>query len=109
MPAHCWGGKTRFQKDLLPSIAEDITLIKSAVNNAIQPSTRIITWAERVRSGGPPSQAPTSPTSFASTVSSKEREIIVKLDSPGSTALLRQKTPEELRRKINDALRRLSP
>jgi len=39
------------------SIAEDITFIKNAVNNAIEPPTRVATWAERVKPGGPPSQA----------------------------------------------------
>ncbi|CZR67789.1 uncharacterized protein PAC_17688 [Phialocephala subalpina] len=38
--------------------------------------------------------------------SSTERQITVKLDSPESAALLRQKAPEELRRKINETLQR---
>jgi hypothetical protein len=88
------------------SIAKDITLIKNAVNNTIQPSGRIATWAERVRSGGTPTHPPTPPTSIIA--GSKEREIIVKLGNPESTALLRRKTPEELRRRINDTLKQLA-
>lgn len=87
-------------------ILEDITLIKNAVNHTVtQPSARIPTWAEKVRSGGPPSHPPTPPISSPSTAVSKDREIIIKLDSPESTTLYRQKTPEELRTKINDILR----
>ena len=86
--------------------AKDITLIKNAVNYTItQSSARIPTWAEKVRSGGPPSYPPTPPISSPSTAVSKDREIIIKLDSPESTILYRQKTPEELRTKINDILR----
>lgn len=92
------------------TLTEDITLIKNAVSHtAIQPSARIPTWAEKVRSGGPPSHPPTPPTSLSTTASSKEREVIVKLDSPESAALLRQKTPEELRRTINEALQQQWP
>jgi len=61
------------------SIAEDITLIKNAVNNAVQPPTLVATWGERVKSGGPPSQVPTP---LASTTSCKEREIVAKLNNP---------------------------
>jgi hypothetical protein len=88
------------------SIAEDITLIKNAVNNTIQPSGRIATWAERVRSGRTPIYPPTPPTSIIT--GSKEREIIVKLGNPESTALLLRKKPEELRRRINDTLKQLT-
>jgi hypothetical protein len=91
------------------SIAEDITLIKNAVNNTTQPSARVATWAEKVRSGGPPTHPPTPPTYVPTTVNSKEREIIVKLGSPEATALLRQKTPEQLRKKINDTLHQQAP
>jgi len=86
------------------TIAQDITLIKNAVNKAPHPSTRAPMWAERVKSGRPFTQAP-APVSHPSSASSKEREIIVKLDSPELAALLRQKPPE-LRRRINDTLQR---
>src|SRR5437763_15845493 len=61
------------------SIAEDITLIKNAVNNAIQPPVLVATRAERVKSGGLPSQVPTP---LASTTSCREREIVAKLNNP---------------------------
>ncbi len=49
--------------------AEDITLIKNAVNHTItQSSARIPTWAEKVRSGGPPSHPPTPPISSPSSL-----------------------------------------
>jgi hypothetical protein len=83
------------------SIAEDITLIKNAVNHSTtHPSARIPTWAERVRSGGPPSYPSTPPTSIVTT--NKEREILVKLGNPESAALLRPQSSEEIRRKINE-------
>ncbi|KAF4625706.1 hypothetical protein G7Y89_g12458 [Cudoniella acicularis] len=85
------------------TIAEDITFIKNTVNSITQPSTRALTWAEKVKSGGPQTKAPIA-TPITLSVSSKEREIIVKLDNTESAIILRQKTPEELRHKINDTL-----
>jgi hypothetical protein len=46
----------------------------------------------KVRSGGLPPHPPTLPIFLLTTASSKEKGIIVKLDSPESAALLRLKT-----------------
>ncbi|OJD24283.1 hypothetical protein ACJ73_04356 [Blastomyces percursus] len=87
------------------SIADDLTLIKNAVNHAAtQPTAKNLTWADRVRMGVPSHPSPTrAPPPVPP--SSKEREIVVKLHNPESATLLRQKTPEEIRDKINDTLK----
>jgi hypothetical protein len=77
-------------------IAEDITLIKNAVNNvlaspaptALNAATPIASWADVVRSGTP--SYPSTPNSRASTTASvKDRETVVKLDA-NSAAVLRK-------------------
>ncbi|KAL2836692.1 hypothetical protein BJX68DRAFT_250455 [Aspergillus pseudodeflectus] len=94
----------------LQPIIEDITLIKNAVNNVIASPTplapnaaaRITTWADVVRSGTP--SYPSTPNSRASTAASvKDRETIVKLDA-NAAAILRKISPEEIRKRVNDAL-----
>ncbi|CEL05808.1 hypothetical protein ASPCAL06922 [Aspergillus calidoustus] len=94
----------------LQPIIEDITLIKNAVNNVIASPTplapnaaaRINTWADVVRSGTP--SYPSTPNSRASTAASvKDRETIVKLDA-NAAAILRKISPEEIRKRVNDAL-----
>ncbi len=74
------------------SLPEDIALTKIAVNQTVtQSSARLPTWAEKVRSGGPPSHPPTPPISSPSSAVSKDREIIIKLDSPELTTLPSEK------------------
>ncbi|KAL3482929.1 hypothetical protein BJX62DRAFT_245390 [Aspergillus germanicus] len=94
----------------LQPIIEDITLIKNEVNNVIASPTplapnaaaRITTWADVVRSGTP--SYPLTPNSRASTAASvKDRETIVNLD-PNAAAILRKISPEEIRKRVNDAL-----
>ncbi|EDN04466.1 predicted protein [Histoplasma mississippiense (nom. inval.)] len=85
------------------TISDDLTLIKNAVNHAAtHPTARNPTWADRVRSGGTPPQPRTPPPAQTN---SKEREIIVKLHNPEAAALLRDKTPGELRERVNNALK----
>ncbi|EDN02399.1 predicted protein [Histoplasma mississippiense (nom. inval.)] len=85
------------------TITDDLTLIKNAVNHAAtHPTARNPTWADRVRSGGTPPQPRTPPPAQTN---SKEREIIVKLRNPEAAALLRDKTPGELRERVNNALK----
>ncbi|OJD10029.1 hypothetical protein AJ78_08791 [Emergomyces pasteurianus Ep9510] len=85
------------------TISDDLILIKNAVNHAAtHPTARNSTWADRVRSGGTPPQPRTPPPAQTN---SKEREIIVKLHNPETVALLRDKTPGELREKVNNALK----
>lgn len=94
----------------LQPIVEDITLIKNAVNNALaspasvapNAATRIASWADVVRSGTP--SYPSTPNSRASTTGSvKDRETVVKLDA-NAAAILRQVSPEDLCKRVNDAL-----
>jgi hypothetical protein len=94
----------------LQPIAEDITLIKNAVNNVLaspapippNAATRIASWADVVRSGTP--SYPSTPNSRASTTASvKDRETVVKLDA-NSAAVLRKISPEDIRKRVNDAL-----
>ncbi|GFG00823.1 hypothetical protein IFM53868_10863 [Aspergillus udagawae] len=94
----------------LQPIAEDITLIKNAVNNVLpspapippNAATRIASWADVVRSGTP--SYPSTPNSRASTTASvKDRETVVKLDA-NSAAVLRKISLEDLRKRVNDAL-----
>jgi hypothetical protein len=94
----------------LQPIVEDITLIKNAVNNVLashapiapNAATRIASWADVVRSGTP--SYPSTPNSRASTTASvKDRETVVKLDA-NSAAVLRKISPEDLRKRVNDAL-----
>ena len=93
----------------LQPMVEDITLIKNAVNNALtlpSPITpnaapQIASWANVVRSGTP--SYPSTPSSRASTVASiRDRETVVKLDT-SAAAVLRKVTPEDLRKRVNDA------
>jgi hypothetical protein len=94
----------------LQPIAEDITLIKNAVNNVLaspapippNAATRIASWADVVRSGTP--SYPSTPNSRAPTTASvKDRETVVKLDANSAT-VLRKVSPEDLRKRVNDAL-----
>jgi hypothetical protein len=96
--------------DSLQPIAEDITLIKNAVNNVLaspapiapDAATRIASWADVVRSGTP--SYPSTPNSRASTTTSvKDRETVVKLDANSATVLSKV-SPEDLRKRVNDAL-----
>ncbi|RDH26865.1 hypothetical protein BDQ94DRAFT_126986 [Aspergillus welwitschiae] len=65
-------------------------------------TTRIASWADVVRSGTP--SYPSTPNSRASaTASVKDRETVVKLDA-NSAAVLRKISPEDLRKRVNDAL-----
>ncbi|OJD20671.1 hypothetical protein ACJ73_07995 [Blastomyces percursus] len=76
------------------TISDDLTLIKNVVNHAAtHPTARNPNWADRPRTP-PPAQT-----------NSKEREIIVKLRNPEAAALLRDKTPGELRERFNSALK----
>ncbi|KAH1542467.1 hypothetical protein KXV95_004179 [Aspergillus fumigatus] len=94
----------------LQLIVEDITLIKNAVNNALaspapvapNAAMRIASWADVVRSGTP--SYPSTLNSRASTTASvKDRGTVVKLDA-NSAAVLRKVSPEDLRKRANDAL-----
>jgi hypothetical protein len=87
------------------SITDDITYIKNAVSHATttQSGTGSLTWADRVRMGGMPAQ-PLAARPPTTQPSSKEREIIVKLRNQDSASVLRQKTPEDIRKRINDVL-----
>ncbi|GFG19796.1 hypothetical protein IFM5058_10320 [Aspergillus udagawae] len=94
----------------LQPIAEDITLIKNVVNNVLaspapippNAATRIASWADVVRSGTP--SYPSTPNSRASTTASvKDRETVVKLNA-NSAAVLRKISPEDLRKRVNNAL-----
>lgn len=94
----------------LQLIVEDITLIKNAVNNALaspapvapNAAMRIASWADVVRSGTP--SYPSTLNSKASTTASvKDRGTVVKLDA-NSAAVLRKVSPEDLRKRVNDAL-----
>lgn len=93
----------------LQPIVEDITLIKNAVNNALtlpppiapNAASQIASWADVVRSGTP--SYPSTPSSRASTTASiKDRETVVKLDA-SAAAVLRKVSPEDLRKRVNDA------
>ncbi|KAI3053337.1 hypothetical protein CBS147353_11490 [Aspergillus niger] len=65
-------------------------------------ATRIASWADVVRSGTP--SYPSTPNSRASTTASvKDRETVVKLDA-NSAAVLRKISPEDLCKRVNDAL-----
>lgn len=67
------------------SHAEDITLAKNAVSHTkTQPSTTIPTWAEKVRGEGLPPYPPMPSTSSPTTTSSKEKDVVAKLDSSES-------------------------
>ncbi|KAH6681335.1 hypothetical protein B0J14DRAFT_633081 [Halenospora varia] len=77
------------------TIAQDIALIKNAVNSITQPSTQTPILAEKVKSGGPQTKAPIA-APIAPSASSKEQDIIMKLGSKESAAILHQKTPDEL-------------
>ncbi|KAI3056824.1 hypothetical protein CBS147353_11131 [Aspergillus niger] len=69
----------------LQPIAEDITLIKNAVNNVLA------------------SPASMPPKSLPGRMYVKDRETVVKLDA-NSAAVLRKISPEDLRKRVNDAL-----
>jgi hypothetical protein len=96
--------------DNLQPIVEEITLIKNAVNSVLAPANpnlsnaapRIASWADVVRSGTP--SYPSTPNSRASTTTSvKDRETIVRLE-PSAAAVLRTVSPEDIRKRVNDAL-----
>ena len=75
------------------SLTEDISFIKgcsqSYSGTALYQGPYL---GRRVRAGAPPTHPPTPSASSVATASNKEREVIVKLDSPESAALLRLKT-----------------
>ncbi|BCS00073.1 uncharacterized protein AKAW2_50414S [Aspergillus luchuensis] len=88
----------------LQPIAEDINLIKIAVNNVLaspapmppNAATRIASWADVVRSGTP-SYLSTPNSRASTTASANDRETVVKLDA-NSAAVLRKISPEDLRK-----------
>lgn len=94
----------------LQPIVDDIILIENTVNNVLATPTphtantanRVAFWADDVRSGTP--LYPSTPNSKASTnMSTRDRETVVKLDA-SAAAVLRSISPEDLCKRVNDAL-----